>query len=317
MKNREKIPLAGRSRLLTAALLAAALSAVAMAPTAPAMAAEIRYVVNDKAVTSYDIQRRVALLQLMRRNGNLNELAEQEMIDQTLRQQEIERVRVPVTEEMVNQSYAGFASSNNLSQAQLDQILAQSGVTKEHFKEFMRTQIGWGRLLQARQRSGNSLTEQDVVHRMLQQGGQKPTATEYMLQRVIFVIPSAERSQLLAKRKREAQAMRDRFQSCDTSIQFAKGLIDVTVQDMGRVLAPELPAEWKEQVQSTSPGSATPVRETERGVEFIGVCSAREVSDDHVAQMVFQSEEQSDGTVQQMSEELMTELREKARIAKR
>lgn len=298
-------------------MLAAALSAAVLAPAGPARAAEIRYVVNNRAVTSYDIQRRVALLRLMQRKGNLNEIAAQEMIDQTLRLQAIERRGLPITDEMVNQSYANFASSNNLSVAQLDQILAQAGVTKQHFKDFIRTQIGWGQLVRARQRSSDSLSEQDVVRRMLQQGGQKSSATEYILQRVIFVIPSGERARLLEKRRREARAMRDRFESCDTTVEFAKGLIDVTVQDMGRVLAPELPPEWREAVQNTRPGGATPVRETARGVEFIGVCSAREVSDDYAARLVFQSQEGGDENIEKLSEEMMAELRERARIDRR
>ena len=49
------------------------------------------------------------------------------------------------------------------------------------------------------------MSEQDVVRRMLQQGGAKPTATEYMLQQVIFVVPASERGNM-AKRKREAEA---------------------------------------------------------------------------------------------------------------
>ena len=100
-------------------------------------------------------------------------------------------------------------------------------------------------------------------------------------------MPAAERAATLGKRKREAEAMRERFTSCETTRQFAKGLIDVTVRDLGRVLAPQLPPDWADKIKTTKPGTATNVRETERGVEFIGVCSSREVSDDRVAQMVF------------------------------
>ena len=70
---------------------------------------------------------------------------------------------------------------------------------------------------------------------------------------------------------------------------FAKGLKDVTVRSLGRVLAPELPPEWAEAVKKTQQGGATPVRETERGIEFIGVCRAKEVSDDKVSTLLFQS----------------------------
>ena len=145
---------------------------------------------------------------------------------------------------------------------QLDGIMAQSGVTKPHFKEFIRSQMAWNQAVGMRGRSSaGTMSEQDVVRRMLQQGGAKPTATEYMLQQVIFVVPASERGNM-AKRKREAEAMRARFNGCDNTREFAKGLIDVTVKDLGRKLAPELPPDWAEQIKNTKVGGATGVRET-------------------------------------------------------
>lgn len=310
--------LRGKPRLAVRAILLAAMLAVPVAlPVGSATAADIRYVVNNVPITSYDIDRRAAFLRLQRQGGNLKERAAKEMIDQALRVQEMARLRINIADETVNQAYARFAANNKITPSQLDTALAQAGVTKSHFKDFIRSQIGWSQVLQARFRSAGQMSEQDVVQKMLQQGGERPSATEYMLQQVIFVVPASERSATLGRRKREAQALRGRFSGCESTREFAKGLIDVTVRDLGRVLAPELPPDWKDQIQSTNPGAATPVRETNRGVEFIGVCSTREVSDDRVAQMVFQSEETSDETASKMTEEYMAELREKASIVER
>jgi peptidyl-prolyl cis-trans isomerase SurA len=197
--------------------------------------------------------------------------------------------------------------------------MERSGVTKEHFKEFIRAQMAWNQALTARYRaeSGGTSNSTDLVRKMLEKGGEKPSATEYMLQQVIFVVPAAERSATLGKRKREAEAMRSRFNGCDTTRQFAKGLIDVTVRDLGRVLAPELPSDWAEQIKATKVGAATQVRETNRGVEFIGICSAREVSDDKVAQMVLQNEGKSDKKADELSEKYVAELKAKAKIIER
>lgn len=299
--------------VLLAAMAATPLS-IAGAPQAAA--AEIKYIVNNMPVTSYDIERRMAFLRLQRRGGNLRETATQDMIDQTLRLQEMKRLNIEIPDTEIDAAYERFASNNKITAAQLDQALAQAGVTKAHFKEFIRSQIGWSRVLQARFRSSGQMTEQEAVQKMLQQGGQKPSATEYMLQQVIFVVPEGEKGQM-GKRKREAQAMRDRFRNCETTREFAKGLLDVTVRDLGRVLEPELPPDWKKEITATSPGSATPVRETNRGVEFIGVCSTREVSDDRVAQMVFQSEQSDEQVADDMTKEYMAELREKANIVQR
>lgn len=308
-----------RTWLLAAGVALFAYGAVVPATMgiAPAAASEIRYVVNNTPITNYDIQRRAAFLRLQRQDASTQAAADA-MIDQTLRLKEMERLNIDVPPQAVDEAYQRFAQSNDLSVAQLDNIMAQSGVTKAHFLDFIRSQIGWSQALQARARhEENSVTEQEAVQRMLAEGGEKPTATEYMLQQVIFVVPEDERGARLATRRREAEAMRARFQGCDSTREFAKGLIDVTVRDLGRVLEPQLPPDWAEPIKSTSAGSATPVRETERGVEFIGICSAREVSDDTVAQMVFEAEEMGGDNAGELNDKYMAELRERGQIIQR
>ena len=298
------------------ALLVAATSLSIAVMTPPAFASEIKYVVNDIPVTTGDIAHRAAFLKLQRKKGD----AAQEMIDQTLRMAEAKRLGIRISDAQVEAAYQRFASSNKMQLSQLDGVMAKSGVSKEHFKEFIRAQMAWNQALSARYRSGDgtgAVSEQDLVRKMLEKGGAKPSATEYMLQQVIFVVPAAERSATLAKRKREADAMRTRFNGCNTTREFAKGLIDVTVRDLGRVLAPQLPADWAEQVKATKVGGATPTRETDRGVEFIGICSSREVSDDKVAQMVFQNEGSGDKNADELSKKYVEELKAKARIVKR
>lgn len=310
---------------LKAILCSGAILAAAAVTTAPvllpapayAQASSVRFIVNDVAITSTDIDRRVALLRLMGRSGNLRDIASKEMIDQVLRQQEMARLRVTPPDEQVNQAYENFARSNKLTTAQMNQILNEAGVGRDHFKSFIRTQIGWGRVLQARNQSSGSLSEQEVVARILQQGGKKPSTTEYTLQQFIFVVPAAERGRIMGQRKSQAQAMRNRVRGCENSHELARSQLDVTVRDLGRFLAPQLPPDWKDQIEKTKAGSATAIKETERGVEFIVVCSTRQVSDDYVARLVFQSQQQNDKSAEKLSEEVMAELRKRARIVRR
>ncbi|MBN9070667.1 MAG: peptidylprolyl isomerase [Rhizobiales bacterium] len=287
--------------------------------TAQAVASEIKYLVNNVPITSYDIQRRAAFIRLQHAKAS----AADQMIEQTLRNQEIARLGIRVSDQEVDQAFANFAKGNKLTPSQLNQIFAKSGVTTQHFKDYIRAQMGWSRALASRSRAegtGGITSEQQAVRKMMQKDGQKPKATEYMLQQVIFVVPKGERGSLLAKRKREAEAMRQRFQGCDSTRSFAKGLIDVTVRDLGRVLEPQLPSDWAEPIKNTKTGGATIVRETERGVEFIGICSAREVSDDRVAQLTLQAEASKGAdsdTAQKLSKTYTEELRKKAKIVQR
>jgi peptidyl-prolyl cis-trans isomerase SurA len=300
-----------------ALVVAASPAGLALISAPAAASSEIKIIVDRVPITSYDIQRRAAFLKLQRKGGNINAEAEQQMIDQTLRLSEAKRLGIAVTDDQVNAAYENFAKGNKMTVKQLDGIMNQSGVTRSHFKEFIRAQMSWSQALSRRGRGGGRVTEQEAVRRMLQQGGEKPSATEYMLQQVIFVVPANERGKM-AQRKREAEALRARFNGCDSTREFAKGLIDVTVKDLGRRIAPELPSDWAEQIKKTQVGGATPVRETSTGVEFIGICSSREVSDDRVARLTFQAQENGgDEGAEALAAKYTEELRGKAKIVKR
>jgi peptidyl-prolyl cis-trans isomerase SurA len=304
-------------RLLSAgAMLIAALMIAPTSFSTEAFAAEIKYVVNGTPVTTVDIQRRAAFLRLQQRSSSG---AAEEMIEQALRLQEMKRLGINVSNAQVDEAYANFGKSNKLTVGQLDSIMAQSGVTKDHFREFIRSQMGWNQVLSARARAEGA-NEQDAIRRMLKEGGQKPTANEYILQQVIFVVPERERGALLAKRKREAQQVRERYGSCETSRDLVRGMIDVTVRELGRILEPELPPDWEKEIKAAHAGNGvTVVRETPRGVEFIAICSSRVASDDRVAQLVFQKEQAKEGEnlAETLSKKYTQELREKAQIVRR
>lgn len=307
-----------KSRLFAAALaFAFGAPAAAIAPVPMAHASDIKVVVNDQAITSYDIARRRAFMQLQRRKGNLTKLATDELIDEALKRGAFERAGYRIPDSRVDSAFANFARSNNMSTSQLTSILNQAGVTARHFKEFIRVQIGWGQLVSAQSGgSGQLMSEQDVVAKMLERGGDKPTSTEYTLQQVIFVVPKDKRNRIGSRRK-EANNMRGHVNGCENTIALASQLRDVTVRDLGRVLELQLPDDWKKEVTGLQTGQTTRTRDTENGVEFLIVCRARTVSDDRVAQLEFSTEALENGDDSGRGAEMLKQLRDNARIQRR
>jgi peptidyl-prolyl cis-trans isomerase SurA len=283
-----------------------------------AQASEVLYSINGEALTSYDVQRRAAFLKLQGNRGGM-QAATEEMINQTLVMQEAERLGVRVSAGDVDAAFKRFADSNRMSVKQMSGILNQAGVTAKHFKEFIRAQMTGGQVLQVMQRrsgEGLGLTQQDIAKKMREMGSNKPKATEYVLQQVILVVPAGQKGKA-AGRKGEAESLRSRFQGCETTRALAKGMIDVTVKDIGRMLAEELPPDWKDSITKLAAGGTTAPRATERGIEFIAVCRTREVSDDRVAELQFQADAVKgvDGT--ESGKAMVEELRKKAMIVKR
>ena len=282
-------------------------------------ASEVSVVVNRQPITSYQIRQRAAFMKLRRETGNITQKATDELITESLKKQEVARRGINIPESAVDEAFGKFAQDNKLTTDQLGQVLSRAGFSTQAFKDYIRVQMGWGQAVQARMRTKDKLSEQDVVQRMLAQGGKKPTTTEYTLQQVIFVIPNGKQAAMQGARTSEANAFRSRFQSCDRSYDQAKQLRDVTVRDLGRVAQPELPPRWKDDVTAISNGGrTTPVKATERGVEFLAVCSTKSISDDIAAAMVFQSRDlEKLGKEKEPDAAYLKDLRDNAQIARR
>lgn len=294
------------------------LSAGIYAPTTVQASSEIKIVVNKQAITSRDLKRRTALLRLQRQSGKLSTKAREQLIEEALIRQELTNRRALPGQSEVDRAFANFASGNGLTAKRMSQILNQAGVGSKHFKDFIQLQIGWPRLVSARYRSSGKLSTQDLVSKMLERGNDKPTTTEYILQQVIFVVPSSKRSKsALNRRNTEAKRFRPQIDSCETTKQKAVGLKDVTVRNLGRFLQPELPADWSPLISKTDINKPTGTRITEKGVEFLVICKSRSVSDDKAAEMVFRLEQAESGEASANSKKYLDELRRRAVIANR
>lgn len=303
----------GKRMLLACTVALAIIAGDASVVNVAQAASQVVAVVNKTAITNGDVARRVAFLRLQRRKGNLNQIAKEEMIEEALKRQEIARVGMSVSTSEVDAAYARFASGNKLSPQQMTQILGQAGVGVEHFKAYIAVSMSWPRLVNARYGSKNKMSNQDLVTRLLE-NKQKPVTTEYFLKQVIFVVPASKKG-ITGKRKAEAEASRAKFPGCDGAMDFAKNYLDVSIRNLGRVLEPELPADWKPLIEKAK-GGTTGTRVTERGVEFLAICNQRQVSDDVAAEVVFRAEdlgkEKQDDNPN--AKKYLDELRSKAQI---
>ncbi|MQB43591.1 peptidylprolyl isomerase [Rhizobium sp. ICMP 5592] len=310
----EKTPM--RAVLFGAAALIMATFAMPSSDVAFA-ASEVKVVVNNSVITSGDIAKRVNFLKLQHQKGDLNKLAQEQLVDETLKRAEISRVRMSVSTSDVDSAFGRFAASNKMSPQQLGQILDKMGVGVDHFKSYIAVSMSWPRVVNARfgSNGGNRLSNDDLVTRMTE-NKTKPVTTEYFLKQIVFVVPAAKRNAILNQRKSEAEASRAKFPGCDQAKVFAATMRDVSVQDLGRVLAPDLPEIWKPLLEKAQGNTTTPVV-TDRGVEYVAICSQRQVNDDVAAAAVFRAEDIGKAGAQGISandKKYMDELRSKAQI---
>jgi peptidyl-prolyl cis-trans isomerase SurA len=305
-----------RTRRLAIAVAALAASIVVNPVVAAAQSTSgVAAVVNRTPITTADVGRRAAFLRLQGQKASTT-VARDQLVEEALKRQEIARVKMSVSTDDVDRSFARFSASNKMTPAQMTQLLDQAGVTAEHFKAYIAVQMSWPRLLNVRYGGGGArMSSQELVTRMMERK-EKPVTTEYFLKQIIFVVPAAKRNAILNKRKAEAEASRSKFPGCDQAKDFAATMMDVSVRDLGRVLAPNMPEDWKPLLENAKNGT-TATKVTERGIEFLAICDQRQVSDDLAAEAVFRAEDlgkSGDSGEDANSKKYLAELRAKAQI---
>lgn len=246
-------------------------------PDAAEAQSAIKVLVNDQPITTYDVSNRARFLQLTTRGRAGEKQAVEELIDERLKLQEARRRNVTIPDSAVEEAFAGMASRAQLTPAQLQQALTQEGVNPDTLRSRIRAELAWAEVVRARFRTTVRITEQDVANALAgrQDAQQASALQEYDVQPIIFVVPEKASDALVAQRKREADAFRSRFASCDRTLEQAKGLRDVVVRPTVRRDESQIDDTTRDVLAKTAVGSTTPVEKIEEGFQVLAVCAKR------------------------------------------
>lgn len=269
--------------------------------------------VNDVPITQYDIQQRTRLMRLGGGKGSTQAAAD-ELINETIQAQEAQRRGISVPQSQIESAYGQIAGNLKLSTSQLTQALRGEGIDADALKKRLRAQMLWSSLVQQRTQTQASVRTEDITAALLQKGDPNAmTVSEFMLQQIVFVVPSGSSSGVYAQRRREAEAFRQRYRGCDSALEQAKALRGVVVKNIGRRDSSQLQGQQGEQIQKTPAGkTASPVQIAE-GIEVIGVCSVKQVQSSSAARAQVENDlylKQAEG----LGKEFMAELRKRAII---
>ena len=237
----------------------------------------IAVLVNEVPITNYDISQRRKLMELGGAKAS-TKIATNELIDETLQLYEARKRGLKVPEAQVDGAYASIAQNLKMNPSQLTKALASRGIDSSSLKARLRAQVTWQYLVQRRTQQKAAVKTEDVASAVLAKGDpSKLTLTEFMLQQIVFVVPSGSNASLYAQRRREAEAFRQRFQGCDSSLEQAKKLRGVVVKNIGRRDSTQLSGPQGEDIKKTPAGKAAKPVQTDLGIELIAVCSTKEV----------------------------------------
>lgn len=312
-------PARTRLTLVLGALAGALAITLADGLVVPAAAQTVVVMVNGDPITSFDIDQRQKFTTLVTRKTPSRQEIVEELIDERVKIHAGRRYRLDISDSDVDSSFADMAKRMRMTPEQLTATLANSGVQAGTLKSRIRADITWQQLVRGKYQSSFQFRDRDVLAAAeAKRKGDEPVAdkiaaTEYVLRPILFVVPKGGASD---QRRRDAEALRARFESCDTGLPFARHLREVAVREQIVKTSTDLPPALREILDKTGVGRLTSPETTPNGIEMFAVCAKREVKVDAPVLKEVRAQLFTD-TFQAKSKKLLAELRRSAMIERK
>lgn len=240
--------------------------------------AQVALLVNGDPVTVYDIEQRSRLIQLSTRKQPSRQQVVEELIGDKLKIQVGKRYGMTVSDTEVDNAFANIARSSGTTAEGFAKGLQSGGLNPNTLKAKLRADIAWNQIVRGKFASRLQVGEKDIFDALGKKSDGKDIGHEYVLRPIILVIPRGSSAALVETRKKEADALRARFQDCKTGVPFARALRDVAVRDPIRRNSADLSPQLRENLNKIEIGRLTPPEVTNSGVEMFAVCERKETA---------------------------------------
>ncbi len=182
--------------------LVGALCAAVLIGAAPAAAQDLFspvIVVNDRAVTGWEIDQRQRLLAFFNTPGDLAALARSQLVEERLKRQELDRVQAQLTDDGRERALAEFADRADMETEPFLALLEQNGIDRQTLIDYVEINTIWRDYVRARFGDRISVSEEEVDQRLAQERTQA-AGLEVLLSEIILPAPPQEagRAQAIA-----------------------------------------------------------------------------------------------------------------------
>jgi peptidyl-prolyl cis-trans isomerase SurA len=280
-------------------------------------AQQVVVLVNGEPITTLDIEHRSRLIQMAGRKAPARKEIIDELIDEKLKLREAKKYGLEVTDNDVENSFAAMAVRMGLKPDQMAQTLRSNGSSETTLKSRIKAEMTWAQLVRGKFRSTLEIRDRDVETAFDQRKKDEKDAVgyEYLLRSIVVVVPRGSSEAAIEAKRREAEALRARFQGCEEGVRFARALKDVAVRDSMTRFSADLPPQLREILDNTPVGRLTAPELSPQGIEMFALCGKKQTSDTpgkrQVRQEMFAErfEAQSKRYLQEMRRGAMIEYR--------
>ena len=298
-------------RKLTVSATLLLLAAVAWSTAASAQ--QVVVIVNGEPITALDIEQRSKLTQLSTHKTPTRQEVIDELITEKLKVREAKKWGLEVPNSEVDSAYATMASRMRLTPELLTQQLARSGVNAATLKARIKADIAWPQLVRGRYQASLQIGEKDL-NTAMDSKSDDSVGYDYTLRPILFLVATGSAEAFVEGRKREAEALRGRFHSCEEGIAFARALKDIAVREQVIRSSADIPPELRKVLEGVEIGRLTPPEVTKFGIEMFAICAKKVSSADNTPGKRQAREAIMTERYEQRSKQWLQELRRGAMI---
>lgn len=305
--------IASVSKYLRPAALAAVLC---LACAGGAQAQQVLVMVNGDPITNYDVEQRMKLVQISGQKSPDRQATIQELIDEKLKIQLLKKFAIEGMDQDVENAYANMARRMRTTPAAFTEQLAKSGIGSGTLKQRIRAEITWNQIVRGRYQSTLQVADKDVLAKMeaSKTDESKTVGYDYTLRPIVFIVPRGSPPAVVEQRKKEADALRARFQSCDEGVALARGLRDTAVRAPITKSSTELGPELRAILDKTDIGKLSAPEVTSQGIEVYALCAKKQSSAENSPGRKEVRDEMYSERFKAVSARYMKELRSQAMI---
>jgi peptidyl-prolyl cis-trans isomerase SurA len=257
------------------ACLAAAFAACALLIAPDTAKAQVAVLVNGAPITEMDITQRSKLTQLTANKNPSRKEVIDDLINDHLKIFIAKRYGLEITDADVNNAFSNMAQRSRGTAAQMEQSLASRGIGINNLKLRIRAELGWGQLVRGRFGSSLQIGEADIQTALQSRSEEEKSSQSflYKIYPVIFVGSGDDADG--SARRREAENLRARFNSCDQDLRTARSLRGVVVKAPIMRNSAELSAQLREVLDKIEIGKLTAPEVTAQGIQMFAVCERK------------------------------------------
>jgi peptidyl-prolyl cis-trans isomerase SurA len=256
-------------------ILGCAAALVLMICASTSQAQSVAVMVNGDPITSFDIEQRSKLNYLTTHKAADRKEVVNELIDEKLKIKEGKKFGVDPTGSDIDQSYAGMSERMRITPEQLTKSLEGQGIRPDTLKARIRAEMVWTSLVRGRYKESLQVGEKDVAAAVKVDGSddkQQAVAFEYKMQPIVLVVPRGSAPAAIEARQKEAEALRNRVQTCAEANAFFKSMPNAAIRETVTKTSADIPAVLRELLDKTPIGHLTAPEVTKQGIEMVALC---------------------------------------------